>query len=161
MILKIISINLKKNIMTRHHLDPMLTFDVELFWEVWLTLWVHSSAALKIQYSLSNLGPKSGIFSRLALPRRLQQNKHQLEMCPVSELLRTESGPDQLAPTNCFHCFKVPAIFPLSSRHLELDTLDTALLRDELLQFGLITRVPQFRYRCTTIHWIAVSSSKM
>ena len=31
MILKIISINLKKNIMTRHHLDPMLTFDVELF----------------------------------------------------------------------------------------------------------------------------------
>ena len=30
MILKIISINLKKNIVTRHHLDPMLTFDVEL-----------------------------------------------------------------------------------------------------------------------------------
>ena len=70
----------------------------------------------------------------------------------VSELLRTESGPDQLAPTNCFHCLKVPAIYPLSSRHLELDTLDTALLRDELLQFGLITRVPQSRYRFTTIH---------
>ena len=66
----------------------------------------------------------------------------------VSELLRTESGPDQLAPTNCFHCLKVPAIYSLSSRHLELDTV---LLRDELLQFGLITRVPQFRYRYTTI----------
>ena len=64
----------------------------------------------------------------------------------VSELLRTESGPDQLAPTNCFHCLKVPAIYPLSSRHLELDT---ALLRGELLQFGLITSVSQFRYRYT------------
>ena len=108
------------------------------------TLSPQLSSAQNTIFTVQFGGPKSGIFlqTRLASAAAAEEAPTR----NVSELLRTESGPDQLAPTNCFHCLKVPAIYPLSSRLLELDT---ALLRDELLQFGLITSVSQFRYRYT------------